>query len=332
MAAVYPSITIERSNGNQRLVTTREQTMPAMSNWRQHSIPGFKEVLATCMGHEATSAPTTPRDLIPRSNSLVEFRMDQRPQRTSLAPQELRLNTGGAYESATPPMYTFHSARSASGAQLLSPQLIQTPIEPISASSSTSTQSMRSIRARQTRKLPSSRPAAKRMRDTRDREGAAIQQMETDLEAQGCLADLKPLNANNKEEAGRRYPKADVLERYCELSNGMRHRLRDESHQARRDSRKCQAYQQWVERWCVALNPDAREQLDAMIAEAMASERQSSATHSFDSSASYSTRSSVSDSDRRSPSSAEWSPEDHDFAVTAALPHRPIDHFQNSRL
>lgn len=173
------------------------------------------------------------------------------------------------------------------------------------------------------------------MRDTRDREGVAIQQMETDLEAEGVLADLKPLNANNKEEAGRRYPKADVLERYCELSNSRRRKLKHETIRASYDSRKCQAYQKWVERWCSSHNKDAMDQLEGMIAEIAAAERQSSFGQSFDT-GSFSTGSSVSDYDRHSPSSGDWSNEDHDLAAAAAAalpqPHRATEPFHGSRL
>ena len=170
------------------------------------------------------------------------------------------------------------------------------------------------------------------MRDTRDREGVAIQQMETDLEAAGCLADLKPLNANNKEEAGRRYPKADVLERYRELSNKRSRKLKHEAQKAMHDTRRCQAYQKWVERWCTTLNRDALDQLDAMMAEVAPTNRQPSFGQAFDSGVSVSTRSSISDYDRRSPSSGEWSSEDRDMAAAAApYSRQPSDHIHSSR-
>lgn len=213
----------------------------------------------------------------------------------------------------------------------MSPQLPHGPNEPTSASSTSSSQSMKSIKARQTRKQPSSRPAAKRMRDTRDREGLAIQHMESDLEAEGRLADLKPLNANNKEEAGRRYPKADVLERYCLLSNSRKHKLKSDCSKTQHDIRKCHAYERWCERWVSTLNKDAREQLEAMITEIAFAARQPAHDESFDSTGSFSTRSSVSDYDYRSPSSTEWLTEDHDFAG-ANLPHRPSDAYRNSHL
>lgn len=219
-------------------------------------------------------------------------------------------------------------ARSPLSASILSP-MIQTPLEPPSASSTNSSYSMKSLRGRPVRKQPSSRPAAKRMRDTRDREGIAIHQMETDLEREGALADLKPLNANNKEEAGRRYPKADVLERYCDLSVRTRRQLKQETRRAKHDNRLCQAYEKWVERWCSTLNKDAREQLESMVNEIAASERASMA-QSFDSGC-YSARSSMSEYDHNTPSSADWSPEDHDMPPPG-MPHRPSGPFPGSRL
>lgn len=259
----------------------------------------------------------------------MDFRMDQRTSRAGFVPQDLKLNTAGAFEHSDNGMYVFQGARSPMSATttLFSPTTLQTPIEPNSASSSASNQSIQSIKARQTRKQPSSRPAAKRMRDTRDREGVAIQQMETDLEAEGCLADLKPLNANNKEEAGRRYPKADVLERYCTLADKRSRKLKREAQKAMLDSRKCQAYQKWFERWSSTLNKDALEQLDAMISEVAPTDRH------FDSGVSFSTRSSISEYDRRSPSSGDWSAEDHDLVTSAVVPHRhPSEQFAVTRV
>ena len=169
------------------------------------------------------------------------------------------------------------------------------------------------------------------MRDTRDREGVAIQHMESDLEAEGRLADLKPLNANNKEEAGRRYPKADVLERYCELSNSRKRKLKLDCQKTEHDIRKCHAYERWCERWVSTLNKDAREQLEAMINEIVCAGRKTTRDESFDSTGSFSTRSSVSDYDYRSPSTNEWLTEEHEFAATS-LPHRPADPYRNSHI
>jgi len=62
------------------------------------------------------------------------------------------------------------------------------------------------------RKEPCPRPAAKRMRDTRDREGKTLKDLEDELEFEGRLGGAKRLNANNKDESGRRFSRADILE------------------------------------------------------------------------------------------------------------------------
>jgi hypothetical protein len=65
---------------------------------------------------------------------------------------------------------------------------------------------------RNAKKEPCPRPAAKRMRDTRDREGKTLKDLEDELEFEGRLGGAKRLNANNKDESGRRFSRADILE------------------------------------------------------------------------------------------------------------------------
>ena len=100
------------------------------------------------------------------------------------------------------PMYTFNGNRSP-----------MSPLVEVSPATSSASHFLDPNAAKKgPRKEPCSRPAAKRMRDTRDREGKTLKDLEEELEFEGRLGGAKRLNANNKDESGRRYSRADILE------------------------------------------------------------------------------------------------------------------------
>lgn len=107
-------------------------------------------------------------------------------------------------------MYTFAANRSPISPSMMSEISPATSINP--NSQHLLPMSAAGSKRSASKKEPCPRPAAKRMRDTRDREGKTLKDLEDELEFEGRLGGAKRLNANNKDESGRRFSRADILE------------------------------------------------------------------------------------------------------------------------
>jgi hypothetical protein len=230
-----------------------------------------------------TPIEAQPREIAyPSAQALGEFHF-QRNDRPTFA----RLNTGNHEHNQNIPMYTFQSGRSP-----ISPMISE-----ISPATSVGSHHLAAPgvnnKNRNTKKEPCPRPAAKRMRDTRDREGKTLKDLEDELEFEGRLGGAKRLNANNKDESGRRFSRADILEAEYESRRQYTGRNKD--------------LLQVLQKVNTCTSPTSFAEIKKEVAALLMSE-QTGAPYPGQQPRHYdSGYSEASDYERRSPSSGEWS-------------------------